>query len=354
LSETPSGHDPTRRGLAILAWLVAFLLALSIGTRAAGMKYLQGVLWPSDLNAFRQLPTDTPIDVAVLGSSRASFDLPPSAIDRCLSEKLDRPTRTVNLARAFANSSTMRDVASDLLTGPRTPKVLLLALEAESLDAHNPQNAAYVGYQAELEDIPDSLLRADTLGQVFASFRPLVRGTESLAILLARRARIEARLRWMMIHWGGGQFCYGSDVCKATNRDVESSLRDGWAAVETHVLPMLATERFGRYEARTGRGRENLEALVREAQARGTKVAIVNVPLHARWMEAMPAAVYVEYLEVGNEIASQYGVPIYDANTPQRQQQRRDFVDGDHLTASAALDLVDRLCPELLVPLLGG
>ncbi len=132
----------------MLGWLLAMLLLLSFATRAAGLKYVQGVIWPSDLNTFRHLPTDVPIDVAILGSSRASFDLPPSALDRCLGEKLGRPTRTVNLARAYANSSTLRSIAADLLVGPRTPKLVLLALEAESLDAHNPQNASYVAYQA--------------------------------------------------------------------------------------------------------------------------------------------------------------------------------------------------------------
>jgi hypothetical protein len=336
----------------VLGCLLAFLLALSLGTRAAGLKYVQGIIWPSDLNTFRQLPTDVPIDVAILGSSRASFDLPPSAIDLCLGEKLGRPTRTVNLARAYANSATLRSVARDLLVGPRTPKVLLLALEAETLDAHNPENASYVAYQAEIEDIPSSMVRADTVGQLFASFEPLVRGTESLAILLARRTQIEARLRWIMINFGGGQYCFGPEVCKDNNRDVLYSVRDGWETAEQVQLPHLAQQRFGHYRARTGRGRSDMEALVREAQARGSKVAILNVPLHARWMQALPAPIYAEYLEVENEIAAAYGLPVYDANTPQRQVDMRDYVDADHLVTGAALELSNDVCAELLTPLL--
>ena len=345
-------HSPTPRGLAVLAWLFAFLLTLSLATRAAGLKYVQGVIWPSDLNTFRHLPTDVPIDVAILGSSRASFDLPPDALDRCLTEKLGRPTRTVNLSRAYANSSTLRSVAHDLLVGPRTPKVLLLALEAESLDAHNPQNASYVAYQAELEDIPDSMTRADTLGQFFASFRPLIRGTESLALLLAGRPRSEARLRWMMIEFGGGQYCYAGDVCDENNRDVEYSIREGWTAAEEAALANLATERFGHYQARTGRGRDNMDALLREAKERGSTVAIVNVPLHVRWMQATPPQVYAEYLEVENALAAAHGVPVYDANTPNRQLDQRNYVDGAHLSASAALELSDAVCADLLAPLL--
>jgi hypothetical protein len=354
LSEAPKLHEhsPTPRGLAILGWLFTFLLALSLGTRAAGLKYVQGVIWPSDLNTFRHLPTDVPIDVAILGSSRASFDLPPAALDRCLSEKLGRPTRTVNLARAYANSSTLRSVAHDLLVAPRTPKVLLLALEAESLDAHNPQNASYVAYQAELEDIPNSIARADTLGQFFASFRPLIRGTESLALLLSRRPLAEARLRWMMIEFGGGQYCYTGEVCDKNNRDVESSVREGWTAVEKEQLANLATERFGHYQARTGRGRDDMDALLREAKERGSKVAIVNVPLHFRWMQATPPQVTAEYLEVENALAAAHDVPIYSANTPKRQLDARDYVDDNHLTASAALELSDAVCADFLAPLL--
>jgi hypothetical protein len=258
----------------------------------------------------------------------------------------------VSLARAYANSSTLRSVAHDLLVGPRAPKVLLLALEAESLDAHNPQNASYVGYQAELEDIPDSIARADTLGQFFASFRPLIRGTESLALELSRRPLNEARLRWMMIQFGGGQYCYAGEVCAKNNRDVEYSVRDGWTTAEKEQLPHLATERFGHYQARTGRGRDNMEALIREAKARGSKVAILNVPLHFRWMNATPPQVYAEYLEVENAIATAHEVPVYDANTPKRQLDQRDYVDGDHLTSSAALELSDAVCADFLAPLL--
>jgi hypothetical protein len=354
LNEAPptAEHSPTPRGLAVLGWLSAILVALSIGTRAAGLKYVQGLIWPTDLNTFQHLPTDVPIDVAILGSSRASFDLPPHAIDRCLSEKLGRRTRTVNLARAYANSATLRSVAADLLVGPRSPKVLLLALEAESLDAHNPQNASYVAYQAELEDIPSSIARADTLGQFFASFRPLVRGAESVALVLSRRPRTEARLRWMMIEFGGGQYCYAGEVCERNNRDVHHSVRDGWTTAEKEQLPNLATERFGRYQARTGRGRDDMDGLLRDAKARGSKVAILNVPLHFRWMQATPPQVYAEYIQVENELARAHGIPVYDANTPKRQLDQRDYVDGDHLTASAALELSEAVCADFLAPLL--
>jgi hypothetical protein len=351
-AERLTEHSPTPRGLAVLGWLLTFLVALSIVTRAAGLKYVQGLIWPSDLNTFQHLPTDVPIDVAILGSSRASFDLPPDELDRCLSEKLGRKTRTVNLARAYANSSTLRSVAHDLLVGPRTPKVLLLALEPESLDAHNPQNASYVAYQAELEDIPSSIARADTLGQFFSSFRPLVRGTESLALLISQRPRNEARLRWMMIEFGGGQYCYAGDVCDKNNHDVEYSVRDGWTTAEREQLPNLATERFGHYQARTGRGRDNMDAFLSEAKERGSKVAILNVPLHYRWMQATPPQVYAEYLEVENALAAAHDIPIYDANTPKRQLDQRDYVDGDHLTSSAALELSDAVCADFLAPLL--
>ena len=77
MSEAPptATQSPTPRGLAVLGWLVAMLVALSLGTRAAGLKYVQGVIWPSDLNTFRYLPTDVPIDVAILGSSAGGWGL---------------------------------------------------------------------------------------------------------------------------------------------------------------------------------------------------------------------------------------------------------------------------------------
>ena len=97
-----------------------------------------------------------------------------------------------------------------------------------------------------------------------------------------------------------------------------------------------------------------MDALLTELEERGSKVAILNVPLHFRWMQATPPQVYAEYVEVENELAKAHGVPVYDANTPKRQLDQRDYVDGDHLTASAALELSDDVCADFLAPLLGG
>jgi hypothetical protein len=156
----------------------------------------------------------------------------------------------------------------------------------------------------------------------------------------------------MMIQFGGGQYCYAGEVCDKNNRDVEYSVRDGWTTAEKEQLPNLATERFGHYQARTGRGRDNMDAFLREAKERGSKVAILNVPLHFRWMQATPPQVYAEYLEVENALAAAHDIPIYDANTPKRQLDQRDYVDGDHLTSSAALELSDAVCADFLAPLL--
>jgi hypothetical protein len=95
-----------------------------------------------------------------------------------------------------------------------------------------------------------------------------------------------------------------------------------------------------------------MDALLREAKERGSKATILNVPLHFRWMQAMPPQVYAEYIEVENELAAAHGVPVYDANTQQRQLDQRDYVDGDHLTASAALELANAVCVDFLAPLL--
>ena len=105
---TADARRTTRHGLALLGWLVVFGLLLTAAVDRMGLKYVQGVIWPTDMHTFGLHDGPRSIDVAILGSSRASFDLTPSVIDACLADKLSRPTHTVNLARVFATGHTMR------------------------------------------------------------------------------------------------------------------------------------------------------------------------------------------------------------------------------------------------------
>ena len=93
-----SNQGTTAHGLRILAWLLTMCIGLSIAVRAAGLKYVQGIIWPTDLHSFRlmEIPPDS-VDVVVMGSSRASFAITPSSLDLCLGRELGRPTRTYNL-----------------------------------------------------------------------------------------------------------------------------------------------------------------------------------------------------------------------------------------------------------------
>lgn len=342
----------THKGLLVIAWCLVFGLGATLVARALGLEYLQGVIWPTDLNTFSRLPTAEPIDVAVLGSSRASFGLPPSALDACLSQRLGRSTRSVNLARAFATTPTFLDQAEELLEGERTPEVLLLAIGPEALDPHNHQNAAMMAQQADLEDIPSSILQVRTLNEAFASLRPLFRGSENLAILLSGRHRSEQRLRWMMTFHGGGQYCYGSTFCDRNNHDVETVLAEQWDEAERRILPNLAAERFSDYAAGTGRADRATQQLVAWARANDVTLAIVNLPLHNQFMGAMPEGVYERYRAVLDDVVTRHELPLYDANTVQRRLRRTDYVDADHLSAVAARQLAEDVCAELLLPLL--
>ena len=162
----------TRRGLAAIAGAALCALFCGIAVEALGLGQVRGIVWPTDLLTFDQIAWG-PIDVAVVGSSRASFALSPDAVDDCLEGYLDRPTQTVNLARTYATAWTARGLVEELLDGERAPRVLLLAVGPEFFDEHNHQRALDAASHARLPrphepklgweaETPDRLVRPGT------------------------------------------------------------------------------------------------------------------------------------------------------------------------------------------------
>ena len=101
IPESPEPGDEDRglvgRGRRVLGWTVLLVLVLTAVLEGLGFRYVQNVVWPTDLVTFQHMDTG-PLDVVILGSSRASFAFSPTAIDRCLASELGGATRSVNLA----------------------------------------------------------------------------------------------------------------------------------------------------------------------------------------------------------------------------------------------------------------
>lgn len=343
--------SPTdRRSAAILGWCAAVLGLALVVSQALGLKYSQEIVWPTDLYAFQRIETG-PIDVALIGSSRTTFGLAPTAIDPCLSEKLGRPTTTYNLARVFASMATERSVAEALLVGPRVPKLAVVEIAPEILADRHHEHAYNTASEAGLGEVPSCLAMASSADDLVACARPPLRGVENLAWLLSGERADINHLNWMMIHQRGGQFCFGSSACQEHNQRFEGPLHNRWEMRVERVLPTLTEDRFGDWQISEGQGHTALLDLIEASRAGGYDLLLMNMPVHQIYQDEIPAADYAAYLDYIEGIATEYGVQIFDANTPEWNQDRDRFYDPDHLSSSGAQRLSQELCKRIAAQL---
>lgn len=329
-----------------MSWCAVVLALALLVSDALDLKYSQEIVWPTDLYAFQRIDTG-PIDVALIGSSRTTFGLAPTAIDACLSEKLGRPTTTYNLARVFASMATERSVAEALLVGPRVPKLAVVEIAPEILADRHHEHTYNTAHEAGLSEVPTCLSMVRSADDLVACARPPLRGVENLAWLLSGERADINHLNWMMLHQRGGQFCFGSSVCQEHNQRFEGPLQNRWQMRVERVLPTLTEERFGDWQITDGQGHSALLGLLAAAREQGYDLLLVNMPVHQRYQDEIPPADYAAYLDYIEGFSAQHGVPIFDANTPQWNQARERFYDPDHLSSSGALRLSQELCAHI-------
>ncbi len=343
----------TLRGLGVMAWALATSLLCTLLVEQRGLRWVQGVVWPTELYSYQQVE-DGPVDVAIIGSSRAAFGLSPSSIDRCLSQELGRPTHTVNISRAFGTAYTLDLLAEDLLSGARRPEVLVLVAEPELFDEHNPRLPVNVSTTAGLRDMPDALAAAYDLSGVFAALRPIARGPETIALYLSGRWDTKPWLRWLMLHHGGGLYCSGGEHCRAHNHAMEATLEDWWDVVITGLLPQLDEERYPAYEPGTGRVHAHAERLLERAEADGTTVVLAELPRHPAFLQAIPDEVEPAYRAYLEQLGSAHPWVHHPAIDAKWTRQRTYYLDAEHLTAAGAHKASKELCTATLVPLLAA
>jgi len=342
----------TRRGMTVILWALVASLACALLVEQRGLRWVQGVVWPNDLYAFQQIEQG-PLDVAVIGSSRAAFGVSPSSLDLCLSQQLGRPTHSVNLSRSFLTTYAADLLTEQLLVGPRAPQVLVLGIEPEIFDEHNPKLPINVATMAGLVDIPEALGTVRDLRGLFAVLRPMGRGPETLALYASGRWDSKPWLRWMMLHHGGGMFCTGSEQCRRHNKDVEASLREWWDIVATTLLPNLKAQRFPAYEAGTGPVHHHTERLLARAERQGVQVVLMELPRHPAFRQAMPSEVGPRYQAYLSTLLEAHPLTLHRVPTDDWTLHRAYYVDAEHLTAAGAHRVSKDLCRSI-APLLAA
>ena len=342
-----------RRGLLIIGFGLLLGAVITTITDAIGLKYIQGIIWPTDLYTFQSMETG-PIDVAIFGSSRASFALSPSAMDACLTDALGRETTTVNLSRTFATAWTADVVVHDLLVGERVPDVLLLGVGPEFFNEHNHQMAPSIASHANVQDIPGLLLEAHGLQRMTATLRPLTRGVESLALFLSARHEVEAQLRWMMLHHGGGQYCYGGEACAVNNAAVKSGLSHRWAAATSTQLPRLKEDRFTRYAVGTGPVHAGMRSLIDWSRDNDVLLGVVQLPLHNTFVRHIPESVLDESSRYLMDLTLNDQIPVHRASDVRWIHKRSSYIDPDHLGPNASRLFTEHVCQGMLISRMKG
>ena len=341
-----------RRSLAILAWMGLILTLLDLGARGLGLRWLQAVEWPTDLYTLGLLAPE-PIDVAVVGTSRAHYGLPPSGIDRCLSAALGRPTRSVGLNRLTASAYTEDIVARDLLAAT-PPRVLVVEVAPETLNAHHFELDYNLSSSADLVDIPECLATVRSTTRLASCAQPLFRGLENTARLFARPFSDHAHISWMALYEGGGQYCFEDEACRARNQAYDTRVQARWQRRVDSLLPGVGEERFRDYQAREGLNADHFRALLDRETARGVQILVLNMPVAELYQAEVPPAVYAEFLSAMEAELGPRGIPFLDYNQPEWSADRQLWLDPDHLDSIGAERLTRTLCEEILVPMLGG
>ncbi len=335
------------RGFAILGWIAAFVAIADLAAEALHLKYIQEVEWPTDVFAASTLDRDHPIDVGIVGSSRSHYGLAPTAIDACLSQRLGRATHTVSANRLAASTYATDILARDLFTGARLPKVLVIEVAPESLNANHFELDYNVASSADVRDVPECVAAA-VLGPPTLSTcaRPLVRGVENLAFLLHRSVTEHRHITWMTLFAGGGQYCFGTPECEARNTDYDQRHAGRWQTRIDRVLPKVRTERFVDYAVGAGLPSVHFVAMLDRARAQGVATLVVNLPVSAAYQAEVPSDATAVYLDWVGHTTAQHGGRFLNLNELD-WQVRSEYVDPDHLNSKGALRLSQRLCAEV-------
>lgn len=335
------GHRPV---LGLGLSIVTLLLLAHALSAALGLKYVQEVEWPTDLYTLEQLDRSAP-DVAIVGSSRAHYGLSPSALDLCLQRELGRPTETLAANRLAASLYAADAVARDLFDGPRAPKVLVVEVAPESLNANHFELDYNVASSADVADIPECV--ADGRASWAACARPLVRGVENIAFYARRPLTDRGHVEWMALYHGGGQYCFDNAACLARNDAYDRGHADRWQTRVERVLPQVSAERFTEYTVGSGLPSAHFVAMLRRAAAAGTAVVVVNLPVSAAYRAEVPAPALARYAEWVTATTAEHGARYLDYDTAEWREARDRYLDPDHLNARGSLLLSNALCATL-------
>ena len=346
---TPGAARSTAHGLTVIGVLVMLCVVLTAVGDALGLRWAEPQRWPTDLQAFASLPMATRPAVVILGSSRASMGLIPSALEGCGAPASTEAGQVYNLGRAYSTVMEFADLAEHLLVPPRTPTTLMVALDIEAIDENNPYRAGAIRGLHPLSGVVSALGAARSLPDGLAALRTLSRGPESLVRVATGRHRADPRLGWLMRTQGGGQWCTGSPACEEQNLAFKMLMADSWQRVEREVLPQWRSAQTPRWAPGGRRIAAAWLRLQQWAARHDVRLVVVEMPTSAEWKAAVPADVAADYALWVQRHVVDAGIALY-RDPAGRRSRRADWLDPDHLSDLGAVGFSRRVCTALLQP----
>lgn len=333
-----------------VAWVTVLAAGALVLTSARGLEWARRVAWPTDLYAFQQVDHG-PIDVAVVGASRVSFGVPPTALDEELATRIGRATRSVNLSRDYASMFAERAIAHSLLRGRTLPRVAVVEVAPETVNSLHHRNESNMAQHVEFATMWSCFGAAETQEGWAGCTRPLFRGIERLANHFAGRVDYRTDIEWLLLFHGGGQYCYGSVQCDRYNETYERDPEGRWETRLARVKPKIRPQRYSRVRIGSGIAHDSLLGLCDWGKENGVEIVLLNMPVHRAYQSEIPADVYAEYLDYMAAIARDEEVLFLDANTADWWDRQDLFLDLDHLNhvgaRSLATDVADAVAPLL-------
>ena len=347
MSARPPLGSVDARGLAVLGYLGLYLAIAALLSTALGLKPLLPVEWPTDLYGLSLVTRPTPLDVGIVGSSRAHYAFLPRALDACLGAALGRPTRSEAANRVTASAFAVAALARDHFSGDKAPPTLVIEVAPDALNRNHFELRHNVATTAEWRDLPACLAEVPaTRLRVGDCLSPLARPVSNLAHLLHRPFAELDHIRWMALVEGGGQYCATHPSCEARNADYDARHAGRWATREAAILPRVRSERFADYQIEGGLGALAFTDLLASRRAAGLATLVINLPVSEAYQREIPPADYEQFQAWIHATTEAQGARYLDWNRGD-WTDRQLYLDPDHLNARGAHKATAALCRAL-------
>jgi hypothetical protein len=272
-------------------------------------------------------------DVLYMGNSRVNLSLDPAMTEQLVEKEIGRKISVLNYGISSADVEISYLILKNIIARDKQPDIIIYGVSEFDLrsDVSYVKTLEYADrILPRLDDF--ELLAGDTLEQkasfVARQLVPLYRNHKLIKDALGR-----------MFNPEDPNYKYYQEGIKAP-----PTQQKGFFSIPSNAKPNAEAKAFDKqfygflrtYEV--GQQKITLmERLVKEAQSRGIKIVLVNMPTtpeHLSWWGSQQQL--DRYLKAVSDLAARTGVPYLDLYTDKDKQFADKFYDANHLNRNGA------------------